>query len=80
MFSYMLLPGRPVRAGTADVGERRVDHPRPEPRLWLELQTNLREDQSFIYNHREGHYQDTMLNWCSAMVSRCEIGSLMEKS
>ena len=50
--SYILLPGRPVRAGTADVGERRVDHPRPEPRLRLELQTNLREDQSFTITEK----------------------------
>ena len=54
--SYILLPGRPVRAGAADVGERGVDHPRPEPRLRLELQTNLREDQSFTITEisREG--------------------------
>ena len=50
--SYILLPGRPVRAGAADVGERRVDHPRPEPRLRLELQTNLRENQSFTITEK----------------------------
>ena len=49
--SYILLPGRPVRAGAADVGERRVDHPRPEPRLRLELQTNF-EDWSFTITEK----------------------------
>ena len=37
---YILLPGRPVCPGTADVGERGVDHPRPESGLRL-LQARL---------------------------------------
>ena len=32
---YILLPGRPVCPGTADMGERGVDHPRPESGLRL---------------------------------------------
>ena len=53
MFSYILIPGRLV---SADVGERGVDHPRPESGLGLELPTNLREDISckinmLIFNH-----------------------------